>query len=198
MPNLSEIPEVVSYPAVRRFLRNHVEMQIEDLRSVLRLPLPNHGLHGGGNFAATAILCNLISGISVVLFDIPPEYHAWRSRLSKRSRRNRGKSGRRFEALLYHYFPWEKGDNRAARISALYDLARNPLAHELGLDPNSRKRNPHVGIAKKPLTGDQIVELETSIRKPGWARPPILRRGREWRISVEGLYWALHRLLRYP
>ena len=65
---LSNIPELRNYPKVLDFVEKHLSMQFGDVRSMLRLPLPKSGIEYGCNFAATATLCNLISGISVTIF----------------------------------------------------------------------------------------------------------------------------------
>ena len=190
--NPSGILEVFRYGSVQRFARKHLDMQVVDIRTMMRLPLPEVGLHGGCNFAATAILCNLVSGISVVLFDPPKRYYPTaRKRAQRKSGRDRGI---RFKAVLECHFPWAKGERKAARISVLYDYVRNPLAHELGMDPEWS--SGRTAILKGPLTDPQIEELETAESKPSWVPQPVGRRGRGWYVSVAGLYWGVFWLLR--
>jgi hypothetical protein len=52
----SEFPEVAEHAHLRDFLSRHFDMQVEDVRSMLRLPIEEHGLNGGCNFAAVNIL----------------------------------------------------------------------------------------------------------------------------------------------
>ncbi len=102
---LSDIPELQNYPHVFTFVRDHLSMQFGDVRAMLRLPLPKSGIEYGCNFAVTATLCNLASGISVTIF-----------KPSKFTRIDKGKkkwidSGEAFKKLLENCYPWESGDN---------------------------------------------------------------------------------------
>ena len=64
--NPSEFPEVKSYPEIVKFLRAHVDMLFEDIRSMLKHPLCES--EGGCNFATANYICDIISGISVILY----------------------------------------------------------------------------------------------------------------------------------
>ncbi len=75
---LSDIPELQNYPNVSDFVEKHLSMQFGDVRSMLRLPLQKSGIEYGCNFAATATLCNLVSGISVTIFK--PSKSIWKDR----------------------------------------------------------------------------------------------------------------------
>jgi hypothetical protein len=137
------------------------------------------------------MLFGIIAGASVCFFE------ATTKALSDRRDR-----GRRFKALLTHFYPW--GDDCLAAtdcVHVLYDLARNPLTHSLGLG-----NGPHVtgirqvSILKWPISGEQIEELERAHVRPIWTRPTIDRprlpqaRG-EVVLSVPTLYWGVHRTL---
>ena len=100
------------------------------------------------NFAAAAAVCNLVSGISEVLY------------------RPSGNpdSGPRFKTLLENYFPWEKEERRKDRSKLFYKYIRNPLAHELGLDRKTRRFR--IVIGKAPLSVHRIEELESSVARP--------------------------------
>ncbi|MBI4583217.1 MAG: hypothetical protein HY717_04260 [Planctomycetes bacterium] len=145
---------------------------------MLRLPILDQGLSGGCNFAAAAAICNLISGISEVLY------------------RPAGNpdSGPRFKSLLENYFPWEKGERRKDRAKLLYKYIRNPLAHELGLD--RRTHTTRIIIRKGPLSDEKIKELESSVNRPEWLPSPLKRNGKRWNLSVPAFYWAAFNLLR--
>jgi hypothetical protein len=65
----SEYPELAPYPALQRLMREHVDMQFEDIRAMLRLPRPDIGIETGMNFSLGRALFDLISGASVVFFD---------------------------------------------------------------------------------------------------------------------------------
>ncbi len=64
----SHFPEFNGYPHVHNFVARHPDMQFDDVRGMMKLPLPKFGIPAGCNFAAAAALCNLIGGISVVLY----------------------------------------------------------------------------------------------------------------------------------
>lgn len=69
LPTLpSHFPEFKGYPHVHNFVAKHLDMQFDDVRGMLKLPLPKFGIPAGCNFAAAAAWCNLIGGISVVLY----------------------------------------------------------------------------------------------------------------------------------
>jgi hypothetical protein len=69
----SEFPEVADYPHLQRLLELQINMQFVDLRTLLRLPMFEHGLEGGCNLTATTLLCNIIAGASVLFWDSSPE-----------------------------------------------------------------------------------------------------------------------------
>jgi len=60
----SEFPEVAEHAHLRDFLSRHFDMQVEDVRSMLRLPIEEQGLNGGCNFADVNILSDLVAGCS--------------------------------------------------------------------------------------------------------------------------------------
>ena len=177
---LSDIPELQNYPNVSDFVEKHLSMQFGDVRSMLRLPLPKSGIEYGCNFAATATLCNLVSGISVTIF-----------KPSKSTRTNhKGKSvwigsGEAFKQLLKSCYPWEPGDNPTDGAKALYDLFRNPLAHALGVHGKSSYQ---IDIKKNPLPNRQIEKIEKSSVRPHWLSPGISGSGIKWEVVTEGFY----------
>jgi hypothetical protein len=121
------IPELAHYPHIRAFVQQHHGMQFADVRAMLRLPTGEgeNRIDSGCNFAAASTLCNLISGISVVFFNRqarPPG--------AQSTRRDRG---RRFTALMMGYYPWQPTEDREAKTDALYEFARNPIVHALGV-----------------------------------------------------------------
>ena len=175
------------YPSVEKFLARHVEMQFADLRAMLRLPTEE--LQGGCNFAATAVLMNLISGFSVCLYNA--------------NLGNTRDRGNRFNVMLNTYYPWQVGgevNSDAEGSKKLYEFWRNPLAHRLGIHLGKE----WIGIGKSPLTASQIEELEASATPPGSLRmnptgPTFIRETTQLEpstmLSVPGLYWGTWRLL---
>jgi hypothetical protein len=115
------IPELAHYPAAQAFVRNHISMQFGDVRAMLRLPLPREGIDHGCNFAATAILTNLISGVSVVFYNCAR---------NNAPTPGRGR-GQRFGELLTQFYPWTavEGPDVPQKVDALWTLVRNPFAH---------------------------------------------------------------------
>src|SRR6266446_4256412 len=118
----SEYPEVQAWDSLRRLLAEHVDMQFIDLRTMLRLPMA--GLAGGCNFAAASFLFNIIAGSSVCFYKTNEQAFT-----EKRDR------SQRFRMVLTDFYPWH-GElvDKGEAIEILYEAARNPLAHSLGLE----------------------------------------------------------------
>src|SRR4051812_37463160 len=119
----SSFPELKGLPrtSLRRLCRDHFDMQIEDVRVLLRMP--KAGYPAGCNFAAAAVLFNLIGGASVCFYDTSPQALA-----------TAGDRGKRFKDMLIAFFPWPAGISAKDGADVFYKYARNPLAHALGLD----------------------------------------------------------------
>jgi hypothetical protein len=86
-------------------------MQLHDVHTMLRLPLPESpGMEGGCNFASVSVLCAVIAGASTVFF------------------RQHGAAGQRFRDLLTEFYPWnEQPQGRVATavaVDAIYDEYR--------------------------------------------------------------------------
>jgi hypothetical protein len=178
----SEFSEVrgVDSISLRRMFREHLDMQFVDVRVLLRLP--KSGLPAGGNFATAAVLFNLLSGFSVCLYNAGPA-----------SITERGTSAKRFKGMLRSYFPWNDLSVRPKTgADVLYQFARNPLAHALGLDVENA---PDIAIGKAPLSERRILELEDSVTRPAWAPTALSAHQAGYEIGIAGLYWGLHRLL---
>src|SRR5207302_10611232 len=66
---LQRVPDAFRpYALVYTFVSDHVRMQFEDVGAMLRLPMQAHGLTNGCNFASTSVICNLLGGVSVTVF----------------------------------------------------------------------------------------------------------------------------------
>jgi len=171
--------------AVKRLIRGPVEGQFNDVHSMMMLP--------NCNFAATAILVNLISGFSTIFYT------------------QQGNSGDRFKSMLKDFYPWDlQPSNNASPevvIQCLYDTVRNPLAHSLGVQTRevkaSRCQSKHVvirkpsaktfGYGKQSLPKDLLDQLERSPTPPG---PTLTENGEGGRtLSVDGLYWGVRTML---
>jgi hypothetical protein len=173
---------------LKQMLQAQVDMQIEDVRALLRLPLQEAGV-AGCNFSTAAIILNIIAGASVCLYEA-----------STSSLAERGNRGDRFRSLVMTYYPSGEVLAPAELASVLYDAARNPLAHSLGFSYREDQAGTRVAILKDPLTPDQVAELESSDSRPRWLPPTVSRSDLsdgtvEYRLSVPTLYWGLHRML---
>jgi len=189
----SKFKEVENYPDLKQLLKNHVDMQFEDLRVLFRLP--QEGLKGGCNFTAAAILVNLIAGSSVCFYNA-----------SEQALNDRNQRGKRFKEVVKCFYPMQEELIKLDDfISILYCSVRNPLAHSLGLDApsNSTTGNPgkQIVLSKSPLSEEKIQELEDSCSKPRWITSTIISQKEledgvtETCISVPALYWGVHRML---
>jgi hypothetical protein len=175
--------------AVKDFIRVYVERQFSDARSMMML---QHCC----NFAITALLVNLVSGMSTVLYD------------------QQGGSGRRFKNLLREFYPWEPEQPKIIScedvIECLYDILRNPLVHSLGVPTEVVKARPgqseHV-IVRKPsgksfgidrtwLPEHLLEQLEQSPQANGLIVSEETAGGRT--LHVECLYWGVRTMLSPP
>jgi hypothetical protein len=197
---------------VKIFLRDHVDMQFHDVHIMLRLPLPAQGLDAGCNFAAAHVLLALISGVAMVLF--------------YKKNDDFGKpvtsgSGARFKEVLKQYYPWDDAlriphpssipVTMQERIDVLYDLLRNPLAHELGVISSTHHRKLkiyntiidriYIDKHEPPLTEEQIEQIELSPTRPHNVRDLIIpqfpdKDGKNTvHIVVHTLYWGVRHLV---
>jgi hypothetical protein len=156
-------------------------MQLDDVRSMLRLPLEDLGLTGGCNFAAAAVLFNVLLGASQVLY-------------SGEGIRNQGD---RFKRFLLRYYPWEPSatDDLKTQTAGEFWEVRHLLAKSLGrFTTRGRSR---LKIEKDPLSREQVATLDTSTTRPPGVPVALRREPKEGqRLSVGGLYWITVQLLR--
>ena len=179
----STFPEVQRYPELKRVLKDYIDMQFSDLRTLLKLPRKWADLDAGQNFATSAVLLNVVSGASVCF------YNANISNLT-----THGDRATRFTGILRGFYPWG-GDVRPTPqcISLLWEEARNPLAHSFGL---TTPTTPDLKLAKSHLPHRRIMELEDSITRPSWCEPTIFTTSLgKTGLSVPTLYWGVHRML---
>jgi len=180
--------------AVADFIRRHVDMQFHDVHVMLRLPLPEHELDAGCNFASANWLLTLISGLSTVIY------------------KQTGDSGDRFKETLVNYYPWDHeplhGVKAQEGAHLLYELFRNPLEHALGVSTErsgsgrntvirlQRRNNPlDLNIVKGGLSEEQIENLELSPTRPNYAQATIVKSSGRKDLLVAGLYWGVRRMV---
>src|SRR5260370_39171640 len=98
-------------PPVARRLIQHLDMLLNDVHAMFRLPLKEDGLTAGCNFAAAVVLLEMIGGISVTLFQ------------------HSGGSGERYKTLLERYYPWDAESAGPAR-PVVHRLAASAAAYQ--------------------------------------------------------------------
>ena len=175
--NPSQIPAVAAHPALEAFVRDRFDMQVSDVRTMMRLPKSAAGLSAGCNFASVNTLCDLIAGASVLFF-----------RPSLADLQSNAGRGQRFRDLVKQHVP---GDPLAPQTVAdiLYDVVRNPLTHSLGVG------GPAALLSKAPLTPTRIARLEEMGDRPSLRPPPVVLDGGSYVIDARGLYWAFYQML---
>lgn len=177
----SEYPELQNYPHLRRLMAGQVDMQVHDIRTMLRLPAGDIGV--GMNLSLARALGDLISGVSVAFYNASDEAFT-----------TRGNRGARFREVLLRYAPdlsptgeiavaaqlrtryhgLITGDDlpplsREDAVDVLWERTRNPLAHALGLsDPTGENVSVNLGKPSVGLTLEQVLELEEAPRRPGF------------------------------
>lgn len=172
--NPSRFLQLKQYPAVRKLLRTLVDMQFNDIRVMLLHPLCSR--EGGCNFSATSFICNIVSGISAILF-----------------KPDKGIGKDRFKELMEKYYPWDEDIDPKKGTKIIWN-ARNPITHRLGiLVP--RRGESSVRISKEPLTIRQIKKLE-NLSKASNIKTIIQERDNVYSINVIGLYRGLHKMLK--
>lgn len=194
----SGYPEVRGYDNVARLLDVQIDMQFEDLATMLRLPIPESGLTGGCNLAAAGQACDVISGASTLFYEASLD-----SVRGERSRVNRLSSGERFRRVVREYFPWQGDETVAPDDTArlLYKHLRNPLAHTLGIG-KSGVAFPGLGgdtilLSKGPLPATWVAQLLAgSSAKPEFVGRLLTQAQGAYVIDVGALAWSVAAMLR--
>src|SRR4051812_21049250 len=143
---ISTVIDAAQYPKLHLFTSTLIDMQLADVRDMLRLPLPGLGLDAGLNFASAATLANLIAGASV-----------WFHNASEEGLTGRNDRTRRYREILKHYWPWDDGEvvDPQTGFKVIYGYVRNSLAHAFGLPgPDD---GALIQLRKSPLAHEQIV-----------------------------------------
>lgn len=180
---LTQLVDDQRYPNLRHFCEDQLEMQVNDIRCLLRLP--NSEFDAGCNLATASLLTNIIGGASVCL------YNASITDLKKQ-----GGRGKRLKNLMSDYYPWkEDAIQKSKVIDVVYFYTRNPLVHSLGVYAPQAKL--HVTVSKSPMTIAQIDSIENSGDQPT-GLPPIMKKEalNTFEISISTLYWGVIRILK--
>jgi hypothetical protein len=181
------------YPALTELLRRQVDMQIADLRLLMRLPSPDLDPDVGCNLTTAAMMLNLISGFSAWLFQTDEVAEI----VASEGRKRRPESGWRFKSFVRTYWPRLDPEPVSADGTAnrLYEV-RNSLVHDLGIHNNLAQQEAHeTKLAKHALPLEEIALYERTVSHP-LAVPVVEERGPITVVHLTGVYWALHRMLR--
>jgi hypothetical protein len=186
---------------VRALLDGAVRPHLQDVRAMLRLPLPEIGITAGCNFAAVHVLLNLLSGLSRLMGPGP------------------GRSGDHFVDFVRRRYPWHlepnTGLSRRRGPEALYGRFRNGFSHDLGLSlstvitrveaPNRPRRirqhfkvrPPRIAVSKRPsLSGVMLQELDRVAVRPDWLPPTVMEDEHHASVvDAVALYWGVRRLI---
>ena len=188
---LQRVPDVFRpYPLVYGFVFNHLRMQFEDIGAMLRLPMQAHGINNGCNFAAASVICNLISGVSVTIFQPvvfqEPDKHGNMRMIG---------SGKAFKEFLKAFYPDQSPKRRSDVADVLYYQLRNPFAHALGVLGKgayqlviSRAPSPSAVTLSDGLTQADVKDIEESPQRPGGIPIGVQGSGNQWEIIVDFLY----------
>lgn len=182
--NPSQYPEVQAYPAIVKILKDNVDMWFKDVKTMLKQPLCESD--GGCNFAAANFICDIISGISSVLY-----------------KPNKGIEKDRFEELMKNYYPWAtEGRDPEEGYRIIYKWMRHSITHRLGFFLPAQKTPPAgepviIAKSKHPLNFKQIKELEDLSKLSAFDQTIVdTKRWPRYEVRVEGLYRGLHKMLK--
>jgi hypothetical protein len=167
---LQRVPDAFrASPLVYRFVVDHVRMQFEDVGAMLRLPMQAHGLTNGCNFASASLICNLLSGVSVTIFQ--PAVHERPDRHGKMQPIGSGEAFREFVKALY---PDPSPQRRSEVADVLYRYLRNPFAHALGVFNKAglqlkvtKVTPPNAATKGDGLSQAEVAAIEESPQRPG-------------------------------
>jgi len=184
VPRPSNLPPRV-VAAVERLERHY----LHDVHVMLRLPIPNYRLVSPCTFSCAQTLMALIGGISTILY----------------AQRD-GKSGKDFQSLLVDFYPWTHepmlGVTPVRGAKIIYEVFRNPIAHNLGAHVRPGAITPLVKIKRGGrkagaggLTESMIQRLEGTSRPPRISAVLTIRPGDATVLFVEPLYWGVRTML---
>jgi hypothetical protein len=172
-------------PSVKKLIDRLEGLSFSDVHTMLRLPVRNYRLDAGCNFAIAQVLMTAIGGISTTLY-------------------RQGKTdSERFRGLLRDHYQWQLepthdvAPDEAARI--VYQVFRNPLTHDLGLDLHGRSTGIKVKVKRLQRSQGGLTELWIEKLERGPTRPrmssAVTVRSDAKVLLVEALYWGLRRMV---
>lgn len=171
--------------SVKRLIDRLERLSFSDVHTMLRLPVRNYRLDAGCNFAIAQVLMTAIGGISTTLY------------------RQGNSDSERFRGLLRDHYQWQLEPTRdvtadeAARI--IYQVFRNPLTHDLGLDLHGRSTGIKVKVKRLQRSQGGLPELWIEKLEKAKTRPrmssTVTVRPDAKVLLVEALYWGLRRMV---
>lgn len=188
---LQRMPDAFrAYPLVHQFVRDHLRMQFEDVGVMLRLPMQSQGLTNGCNFASASVICNLLSGVSVTIFQ-----PAVSERPDRHGKMQPIGSGEAFREFVKAFYPDPSAQRRAEIADALYRHLRNPFAHALGVLGKATVKldvtkvtPPNAATKGDGLSQAEVSAIEESLQRPGGVTLGVQGGGTTWEIVVDFLY----------
>ena len=167
---------------VRQFIRAHVDVHLQDVHAMMRLPLPEQDISAACNFAISAVLLNVISGLSVTLYDPTTQDHR----------------GQLFVELAKDFYPWDREPSgavvNARGAQLLYQCYRNPLAHHLGSDSPASISRQRTGWTELEL---EKIEAHRNVRPVELLNVATLNVGPDQQpnLNADCLYWGVRELV---
>ena len=188
---LQRVPDAFrSFPLVYEFVFNHVRMQFEDIGAMVRLPMQAHGLNNGCNFASVSVICNLISGVSVTIFQ-----PAVSQKADRHGNLQVIGSGEAFKEFVRAFYPDPTAQRRSDVADVLYKQLRNPFAHALGVLSRGafqlqikKVLSTNATTSGDGLTQAEVAAIEESPQRPGGIPLGVQGSGNQWEITVDFLY----------
>lgn len=176
-------------PFARKIILRVEERQFSFVHAMFGIRPKDDNLTVGYNFAIAQVLMSVIGGISATLYE--PEW--------KRMDRER------FTGVLKDYYPLDqepKGVQPENTATSIYEVFRNPLVHDLGLDiKNKRKGNKLILKRLAPPNQEEgfselfiETELENHDRRKGMSATLTFESGRQT-LLLEALYWGVRRMI---
>lgn len=151
----------------------------------MRLPIHAHGLHNACNFASASVICNLISGVAVTIFQPRviqrPDKHGNLQMIG---------SGEAFKEFVKTFYPESNAQRRSDVADVLYIQLRNPFAHALGVLNNGFRLEIKkvIPAGEDGLTAAQLAAIEESPQRPDGVSLGVSGSGNVWEIIVDFLY----------
>jgi len=174
-------------PHVKALIRSLEINYLQEVHTMLRLPLPAEGLNSSCNTAIVKVLLAVISGASDTLF-----------------KKKRG-SGNNFKELMKCHYPWDKepGNQTSPCVGAtmLYNLFRNPLTHNLGLSLSNKTKGQKRVVLRLVSNPENhghheayINKLESQVR-PDSLSATIRVKDNNLTVLIEALYWGVRQMI---